>query len=387
MTMMIAQGADVPTLRYAATKNRWERGVMWLTGIVCIVQLMGIPEAIILWIRFLLANGVTALAPPAFGLTIVYVNYFLLVVCRMALLPLCQLAIVGLSLRVLARKDGARRGLFLACLAAALLEMQWGFAPAAWASYSEDQHRRFWTPYTGGIGENWQTWSFIYRDKAWGYLLGEIVVNCYPLVLLACVIRRQDEAMRRQMGATGLWIITIAACVLMALPTSIEWITSFPNRYLITTSMVFAIYLDRGVSGSVFGIGIAAGAGACLSIFFAIVYTLFKGPKGRASLMICAALLTVFAAAVPGQAFLTAAFEFARGIMSGRLPLNMFLGPCFSVAMDLTTFAAALAFPLALRMALSLSDVRDKLDGMRQPSQEPGAAPAVPANAAAIVRV
>jgi hypothetical protein len=102
---------------------------------------------------------------------------------------------------------------------------------------------------------------------------------------------------------------------------------------------------------------------ACLSVFAAIIWTLIRGRSGRWALMICAALWVVYAGCFYGHALVMEILQayFRPYMMSSRIGgiIYMVLG----VAASLATLAAYLAFPLAIRVALTLSDVRAKLEG------------------------
>jgi hypothetical protein len=83
-------------------------------------------------------------------------------------------------------------------------------------------------------------------------------------------------------------------------------------------------------------------------------------------LLICAALLVV-AAADPLATLLS---EFERLYLERRFG-SIELYDLRGLASDLSAFLLALAFPLSLRVALSLTDLREKLDARPAASNVP----------------
>lgn len=95
-----------------------------------------------------------------------------------------------------------------------------------------------------------------------------------------------------------------------------------------------------------------------------VLYTLCRGPKGRHALLIYAALLLI-GAVVPATVFIQSLNRLTSSIHLGdHLSLIYDIAPA---AFALHTLALAAAFPLAIRMALTLSAVRESLDGRHDP--------------------
>ncbi len=109
-------------------------------------------------------------------------------------------------------------------------------------------------------------------------------------------------------------------------------------------------------------VGTLCGGLACFSVYGVTLWTLLRGPKGRAALMICAALLAVKAVCVDGST----AYMNISELFSSPDPVWKDTGGSLLGAASLANLAWCLAFPLAVRMALSLAEVRAKLDGLNK---------------------
>jgi hypothetical protein len=113
-----------------------------------------------------------------------------------------------------------------------------------------------------------------------------------------------------------------------------------------------------------------AGGLACFAIIAATIWTLLHGPKGRAALLVCASLLVVRAFCLPGVAIFRDAVELytrSRGPLAAAGPIwNQWEFAEF--LRQIGNLGTLMAFALAIRVALSLSDVRAKLDRLPAPA-------------------
>jgi hypothetical protein len=338
-------------LQYALQQKHWERGVSWLLGVVCVSQLMLLPLPVIQWASSQLLPGgrrVFAGVPAAWDVR--QVAEFAIDVTA---IPATSLVIALASFLLLMRVAWARRVLAAAAWAQIVLLVASATARVITAPVFG---WTFFTPYLVRLRSSW-----------WLDAIEQVVTAGFPLLLAVIVLGHAagDARARRRpwAGAGAIWWATAAGCLLASLPTAFRWLSNFYPRMVSTAKNVFSVYFGTGWDDSVRGIGDAATALACLSVVVLVVYTVCRGPRGRQALLIYAALLLV-AAAVPAVSFVRALEHlrlYGRGITWGTILYD--LAPAANALYELSL---AVAFPLVVRMALSLSAVRERLDGAAQ---------------------
>jgi hypothetical protein len=190
----------------------------------------------------------------------------------------------------------------------------------------------------------------------------------YPLVLLALVLRRR--AVSGRLGSGAIWWITAGACMTVAVPVVFAWMDrryGIPMWYQIARQL-FSVWFGESVFASILGLAMATASFASVSAFVATVWTICRGVRGRNALLICAALLTVSAGCMVVVLGATV-WETRSYLMAGPMS-SAWWEQANWVAEMLRDCAVCMAFPLAVRMALSLAEVRERLDGMKTVAAE-----------------
>jgi hypothetical protein len=154
--------------------------------------------------------------------------------------------------------------------------------------------------------------------------------------------------------------MTAVAAMLVAWPTIWDWTMRFEGTWTNHVITVFAPAAGRPWWRSILGVGMLAGSVASWSAFLAVAWTLFRGISGRWALMICAALWVVYAVGHSGtylgEGIARGVSEYLAGYSVGAR------SEVRQIVAQLQRLAGLLAFPLAIRVALTLSDVRARLE-------------------------
>jgi hypothetical protein len=329
-------------LQYAMQQKLWERGISWLLGIVCVSQLLMIP-APILKIRQLFSGSVGPLPRPWRMVPSWHVGDYV-ALGESILFPAGAMVIAICAFFLLMRARWPRIPLLAACL----LQIVVIFAAAGGRVISGAIYRL-------GYGGNWMPDSSELLAA-----LQQVVSLAYPILLLYMVLRQvaSNQVTHRRGRATAIWWTTAAACMLVSAGTAVTWIEESPGIWYLTCKHVFGVLLGTGWLESMMGVGEITGAFAAFSSYVIVGYTVLRGRRGRQALLICAALFfvaAVFTAVPPLIEMPFQMWSFRVGHLS--------VYDMERIADRVYPFAIAVAFPLAIRMALSLSAVRAQLDG------------------------
>jgi hypothetical protein len=186
-----------------------------------------------------------------------------------------------------------------------------------------------------------------------------LAVYAYPPLLSALVMKKSKP------HVSVIWWVTIAACVAMALPILRDWYFEFDKQRDDAIGNMFLVDQER--LSPLLAIGSMAGALACFAAMVAVVWTLLHGPKGRAALLICAALLVVRGFCLGASAVFQ---EVWLAYWRWTSPSATFWdwAVLLPLSRALATGISLIAFGLAIRVALSLSEVRAKLDRLPAPA-------------------
>jgi hypothetical protein len=328
-------------LEYAIQQRRWERGVLWLVGIVCVTQLLTLPAGAcellqtVRWWKWKMGGGYG-------GWTGDISNGLLM------LRPVGSLFTAANAFLVLMGVQWARTALKV-CVRWMLL-LVFGILIAS--------------AVTGRLSTMLEAPDEYFENHSLSLLfaIGYTILFCYPLVLVSVVLPRKDPSQRR-LGAWGIWWLSASACLLIAAPTVADWVADPEMNWIKTAQLVFSPIVDSAWWKTFRGVGMISGAAACFSVLPAILWTLYRGSAGRWALMIAACLWVVYAAGFHGTLVPLGIYEdlfwsFPYPVRAGYVDPGI-----YTTAWSLREFSLWMAFPLAIRVALSLSDVREKLDG------------------------
>jgi hypothetical protein len=326
-----AQPQAAPVLGYAIQQQRWERGILWLTCIVFVTQLLTLPAGIcnyallLSWSfrwRFLTPTlGIIELCWAAASLVAAITAFLLLLQVRRthAAFMISALLVVGMLLVRMIFTIGYYRWSY-----------RWG----------------------GVMSEAGPVLTAIAEFTLWSY----------PLVLLAAVTRRSDGT-QRNLRAAAIWWMTAVAALLVAAPAVFHWLSYPQEMWEQCLVQTLAVFIGKDWWQSLTGIGMLAGSLAAFSVIFAIAWTLYRGVSGRWALMICAALWVVFATGTFGTNLGLELYHPRFGSAATVFSLSFFADDLREAALSLSSLAGCMAFPLAIRVALTLSDVRARLEG------------------------
>jgi hypothetical protein len=323
-----SQSQRSPVLGYEAIqRKRWERGVLWLTWIVCFTQSLVVLKDLHAW-AYVLTHA------PSMWVG----EYFWGILALLLQVSSLAIACCGWLLLFL----GARvRRAFAWCTWFSVLV--WLLA-IGYSCFRDDT----WMLRETGYNQDSGIMGFV-----------AITVICwYPTVLLATTIRRPHET-QRPLGPGVIWWTTAVAAMLVAAPIMLPWICDFRGEWMSHAVQVFAVLFDNDARITVAGIGRMTGALASFIAFGAIAWTFYRGAAGRWALMVCAALWLVYAILVHGSRLLEVIWNFAHDFLVYRSTRIDFQ----SVVESVLELAIFFAFPLAIRVALTLSDVRARLEG------------------------
>jgi hypothetical protein len=191
-----------------------------------------------------------------------------------------------------------------------------------------------------------------------------LVLRTYPLVLMMMVVPRRS---RRRPPAGLIWWTTAAALCMAAAPIICKWIDGFPAEWYFSAVRVFSWWFGRSWEASVMGVGDMARSLASLSVIVLVPWIVLRGPRGRPALMISAALLVAWAG-LTMIAYM--GLLLPQSVMMARWLTGTLHGCLEDPASLLASGGIVLAFPLGVRMALSLAEVRARLDGLRTVAAE-----------------
>ncbi len=327
---VVEAGSGGSVLGYATRPRKLESGTRWLLGIVSVTQASTLIKPAVTWGWLIKNPSVWPDWLSEHGLYDLGVS--------MILAPLCALLVIALSSVVLLRIPGPRRS------SVVMIWVALGFMAIA-------ADRDYWLNLP--LGEQ----ASVTKQICFGIeILARLAISSYPLILLTRVIEWNYGYLNPARTRT-IWWLTAGACMLIALPTVLNWtLTHQPiwNDVIVnsddwlTTVEAFGVLTGNLVPFGVCGI---------------LAWTILGGrAKGRAALMICAAMLMVGAVALEGSQMLSDGFDLWLKLpLSGAaLPVD-YAQPFFE---SLGIFIFAVTFPLTVRLALNLPDVRAKLDGM-----------------------
>jgi hypothetical protein len=321
---------EAPMLAYANERARWEKGVRWLLWIVCgvawvkcLCAAVGLNPFLVYWGRW---DGATAGELAAgIGWALVGSGAF------------CGLLRIGRMRRWIILIFGIQAVLLSIVAAIALTAVDdWRFyTPGRMYVSIYSPMRSF-----GGSGV---------------WVVGSAIAALYPLVLTAILYPRPDG--RRPPAARAIWWMTAGACAAAAAAHTQSWVTQFGAAYEETVIALWVVS-GRGPWSPLIAIGKLAGTFAGFAAYGAIVWTLVRGPRGRAALKICAALLVVYAVGAGGGAV---GYELAWLIDAGMGARHKSVIPLMAHAVSVA--ATWIAFAAGVRVALDLADVRARLEG------------------------
>jgi hypothetical protein len=308
-------------------QKRLERGIMWLVGIICAAQLLMLPIGVCYWLVYF----------PYYHFNFSQKYYWDALVALLQTVGALVTAVFGLLFLLGIQRA---RGIFVVGAWVICLLSVFHFLIYLWFC-------RSFLYFT-----SWQV-----RDTVAAFT--QMVIWCYP-VMLAAIAMKSPQMKRRYAQGWILWSITATAAVAVAMQTIVSFSLDLESVWLEHAAAVFAATWDGPWHETPTGIGMIAGAMASCSAIGAVAWSFYRGVSGRWALMICAALWVVFAGGVFGT-------ELLREIESLRLRGLRAFPPAMANDLwgslqALSTLAAYLAFPLAIRVALTLSDVRAKLE-------------------------
>jgi hypothetical protein len=349
MMQQAGTSADEPVLSYAHIEKRWGRDVQWLVGIVCVSQVFLLPDAVLTWLGFLdspwsvLPRPWGMPRPPVFLFGLDYTNAVHMYGLK-TLEPFISALVAGACAWYLVRSSGIG---VLRFLSAALILLI-GFDHLS--LFGEERTTFFLVRHGYGMDSMY--------DLMWpnSQSLFALVLRLYPLLLLMMVLPRRS---RKKPPAGVIWWTTAAALCAAAAPIMSKWTDDFPAEWYYSAVRVFSWWFGRSWEGSVFGVGDMARSLASVSLLVIVPWVVFRGPRGRPALMISAALLAVWACFTM---FACMGCVLPRVSVIARLPVSRIRESLEDPASCLASGGIALAFPLAVRMALSLTEVRERLD-------------------------
>jgi hypothetical protein len=337
-------------LSYARPPNPRDRAVTWLVWIVFTSQLLMAFWPLSLWIDLVSSRPTLASIPMFESVHLRWLFEFISrVVGDMTLIPITRLIVAGMAYLILVRVEGAlapmRRWTWIllglicsSCLirGVAFLEEDPGF-------------------YRNVLFETFPGHTFSNAFTVLFDQLGAIAAHGFPLLLLLLMISPGKE-LRQHSRGTQIWWLTAGACLVVALPAAVVWLVDFKPQWMSVAVELAAAFHGEGWISGVVAVADLVRAAGCILVFVALAWAICRGTKPWRVVKIFSSLLVVQAAAFYGLGLLrTTAWQLHIGApATDWLELTIFL----------SDFAAALAFPLAVRMALSLAEVRARLDGL-----------------------
>jgi len=320
------RGAAV--LMYAATQQRrWERGLLWLACIICATQFLSLPAGV--------CGHVSDALDPW-----VYSDQFKGAIFLDSFRTAVSLGATVCAALFVINRQWAHRGLILCswlmvvfCVIATLYSM------------------RELSPYRFDPSDRHNPMHETIAQKA-----ADLMLWCYPLLLLSAVLERRGGT-GRKWSASAIWSFTAFAALVIALPAVVAWLTGLESTYIHSASGIADDFTNDIWWDKVVALGMTACAIASFGTFIAVVWTYFRGTSGRRWLIGCTAFWAVYAAAVFGTALCVGLYHIDYRYRYGVL------SSLSEAASDLRRLAGFLAFPLAIGVALTLSDVRARLEG------------------------
>jgi len=202
-----------------------------------------------------------------------------------------------------------------------------------------------------------------------GDLLVSLSTAIYPLWVAAIVLNRpRGGPLRRE--AVGLWRLTLLASCGFLAGSLIPWIIDFRSQWISMDIAFIAMF--SGIERGVRGIATLAGIVGMLLLLIGTLLAMVPSRRGREIMLIGALALAVQAAGQSGvrMAALLQNLAYSPGLT----------GPAFYRAAQLgasiSLLAESLAFPLVLRMVLSLPEMKR---GLEPPGAKTAAHPQSPA--------
>jgi len=354
-------------LNYTQAQRRWDRNIFYLLSLVCISQAFQVPAPVLQWLERFTYPVFIFWSSESWWTTSRRYSEFAQLVGSTIGLPLTALLVSLAAFLMLFQVRYTRITLIvLASVQIALLT--WILAAVSFETYAPEGWT-FYTPYS----------SEELHEHGLGAWFRYFVCIVYPLVLLFAVMRpasRATDPKTPRPRAAWIWRITATACALFAVPTLFNWCTDATMRWVWMTRAIFGVYFGEGWENSLRGIGELSETFACFSMIPLLIYARLKGPAGRHALLICAALLVV-AAIAPLWSLVAYLSDFHVGSGLSVGSLHVFEYPVYLFSKVIL----ALTFPLSLRIALSLADLREILDARSAPTVDSEAAPAAEAPA------
>lgn len=357
-----------PVLTYAVEQKRWERGISWLLAIVCISQLMVLPQAASDWANLLrpiplphipVRLGRAWLPPPPTALEYLREQFDFLF--SLTVLPITSLVISAAAFLLLTGMARVRSILFIAAAVQVIVHLVIAVGTISFAFLTDPVSH----PYGSLSHPFYQRPSILLSGLS---SLDNFVAPAFPVALLTLVLGHTEDPDRRRgwnASAGMIWWVTAIACLLAAIPTIVRFLQNPVLNWFALSRRVFSILFGEGFLTTLAGIGDLCQLAACFAVLPLVLYTCLRGPRGRSMLLIFAILFMM--GAVHPMNYL------GEILAHGAMWTPSFLSsPSLSTLEPLLSpmkwIAIALAFPLAVRMALSLSAVRARLDGEPQES-------------------
>ncbi|MCL2649246.1 MAG: hypothetical protein FWD61_19985 [Phycisphaerales bacterium] len=331
-----------PLLNYVADQERWERGELWLVGVVGIAHLL-----------FLLPNvcdGISMIHNwfPYLSLPVKW--KFIWRMANFVLMSVASLAMAAgamLALQQTARVGQAKRLLLVLALLAAATGVVGFF----------DDILLIIVPFRGIAFDK----DLFYTILC--YKVRNVTLWCYPLIMLAVLLGRSKSSLSRRLVPRAVWWLTAIAFMLFGATRLVQWFlyfNYFENMWMHIAQKVFAVITGQDWWNTIRGIGLISAEAASIGVYVIVLWTVLfgwrgggRGRKGCRALMICAALWIVFAVGFYGTSFVENIHSFVANPWSKpRGGIWDIVGGLCGISSHLREMTLMLAFAMAGRAVM-----------------------------------